>query len=29
VMVEGEDERRVDELANDLADAVRRALGAA
>jgi phosphoglucosamine mutase len=29
VMVEGEDERRVDEIANDLADAVRRALGAA
>ena len=29
VMVEGPDERRVDELANDLADALRRALGAA
>ena len=29
VMVEGEDERRVDELAHDLADALRRALGAA
>jgi phosphoglucosamine mutase len=29
VMVEGEDERRVDELANELADAVRRALGGA
>jgi phosphoglucosamine mutase len=28
VMVEGEDERRVDELANDLAEALRRALGA-
>jgi len=27
IMVEGEDERRVDELAHDLADAVRRALG--
>jgi phosphoglucosamine mutase len=29
VMVEGEDERRVDEVANDLADELRRALGAA
>jgi phosphoglucosamine mutase len=29
VMVEGEDERRVEELANELADEVRRALGAA